>query len=57
MADTASKAGGDTLEQQLEEMLDRNDKFEPPEDFREHALLNDPAVYDEAEKDWKGWWV
>jgi acetyl-CoA synthetase len=57
MADTASKAGGETLEQQLEEMLEKNDKFEPPEDFREHALLNDPAVYDEAEKDWKGWWV
>ncbi|HEY3727342.1 MAG TPA: acetate--CoA ligase [Solirubrobacteraceae bacterium] len=58
MADTAStEAGGGTLEQQLEEMLDKNDKFEPPEDFREHALLNDPAVYDEAESDWKGWWV
>jgi acetyl-CoA synthetase len=57
MADTASKAGGETLEQQLEEMLEKNEKFEPPEDFREQALLNDPAVYDEAEKDWKGWWV
>ncbi len=57
MADTASKPGGETLEQQLEEMLERNDKFDPPEDFREHALLNDPAVYDEAEEDWKGWWV
>ncbi len=57
MADTASATtGGDSLEQQLEEMLDI-EKFEPPAEFREHALLNDPAVYEEAEKDWKGWWT
>jgi hypothetical protein len=29
----------------------------PPEALREHALLNDPAIYEEAERDWKGWWV
>jgi acetyl-CoA synthetase len=57
MADTAStQAGGETLEQQLEEMLEI-EKFDPPEGFKEHALLSDPSVYDEAEKDWKGWWV
>ena len=55
MADTASKSEG-TLEQQLEEMLEI-EKFEPPESFREHALLDDPAVYDEADEDWKGWWT
>ena len=57
MADTAStEAGGGTLERQLEEMLEI-EKFDPPEAFRAQALLNDPAVYDEAERDWKGWWV
>jgi acetyl-CoA synthetase len=57
MADTASApAGGGNLEQQLEEMLDI-ETFDPTADFREHALLNDPAVYEEAEKDWKGWWA
>ena len=50
------QASGETLEQQLEEMLEI-ETFDPPEDFREHALLNDPSVYDEAEKDWKGWWI
>ena len=55
MADTAS-AGGGTLEQQLEEMLEI-ETFDPPESFREHALLNDPSVYEEADKDWKGWWT
>src|SRR5579862_1187875 len=57
MADTAStSAGGATLEQQLEEMLEI-ESFDPPEEFAAHALLNDPAVYEEAERDWKGWWV
>jgi acetyl-CoA synthetase len=55
MADTASTNEGN-LEQQLEEML-QIEKFDPPEAFREHALLSDPAVYDEAEADWKGWWT
>ncbi|HEX8977082.1 MAG TPA: acetate--CoA ligase [Solirubrobacteraceae bacterium] len=57
MADTASApAGGSNLEQQLEEMLGI-ESFDPPEEFRRHALLNDPAVYAEAEEDWKGWWT
>jgi acetyl-CoA synthetase len=56
MADTATKASGDTLEAKLEEMLEI-EKFEPPEEFRKSALLNDPSVYEEAERDWKGWWV
>jgi acetyl-CoA synthetase len=57
MADTASTPVGDaTLEQQLEEMLEI-EKFDPPKSFREHALLNDPAIYEEADADWKGWWV
>jgi acetyl-CoA synthetase len=55
MADTAATSEG-ALEQQLEEMLEI-EKFDPPEDFREHALLSDPAIYDEADADWKGWWV
>ncbi|MFL5860981.1 MAG: acetyl-coenzyme A synthetase N-terminal domain-containing protein, partial [Solirubrobacteraceae bacterium] len=55
MADTASTSEG-TLEQQLEEMLEI-EKFEPPEAFREHALLSDVSIYDEAEADWKGWWT
>jgi acetyl-CoA synthetase len=33
------------------------ERFEPPVGFREHALLSDPLVYEEAERDWKGWWV
>ncbi len=57
MADTATTRKSEhTLESKLEEMLDI-EKFEPPEEFAEHALLNDPSVYEKADKDWKGWWM
>jgi acetyl-CoA synthetase len=53
VADTATEK---SLESKLEEMLD-TEKFEPPEEFAKHALLNDPSVYEKADKDWKGWWL
>jgi acetyl-CoA synthetase len=56
MADTATSSDDRTLEAKLEEMLDI-ERFDPPEEFVKNALLNDPKVYDEAEKDWKGWWL
>jgi acetyl-CoA synthetase len=57
MADTATTHTDEqSLEGKLEEMLDI-EKFDPPEDFVKQANLNDPSVYDEAEKDWKGWWM
>jgi acetyl-CoA synthetase len=55
MADTAS-ADDQTLEQRLEEMLSI-ETFDPPESFVKDALLSDPKVYEEAEADWKGWWM
>jgi len=57
VADTATTHASDqTLESKLEEMLEV-ETFEPPEEFAKHALLSDPSVYDDAEKDWKGWWM
>ncbi len=56
MADAATTSGGQTLEAQLEEMLDI-ERFDPPEEFVKDALLSDPAIYDEANSDWKGWWL
>src|ERR1700733_14921361 len=43
------------LENRLEELLDV-ETFDPPDEFREQALLSDPSVYKKADKDWKGWW-
>ena len=57
MADTATTHESDqTLESKLEEMLEI-EKFDPPEEFAAHALLDDPSVYEGAENDWKGWWM
>jgi acetyl-CoA synthetase len=56
VADTATQKSDQTLESKLEEMLDI-ETFDPPEEFAKHALLDDPSVYDEADKDWKGWWM
>jgi acetyl-CoA synthetase len=53
VADTATEK---SLESKLEDMLDI-ETFDPPEGFAKEALLDDPSVYDEAEKDWKGWWM
>jgi acetyl-CoA synthetase len=44
------------LERELASLLDI-ERFPPSAEFREHALLNDPAIYEEAERDWQGWWV
>ncbi|MGI8429542.1 MAG: acetate--CoA ligase [Solirubrobacteraceae bacterium] len=56
MADTPTTPSGEhTLEAQLEEML-KIESFDPPEKFRKDALLSDESIYEEAERDWKGWW-
>src|SRR4051794_24890787 len=55
MADTQTQASGEELEKEIEKLLDQ-EKFEPPEEFKEKALWNDPSIYDEANKDWKAWW-
>jgi acetyl-CoA synthetase len=57
MADTVETPAGEvTLESKLESMLEI-EKFDPPEEFRKQALLSDPSIYEEAEQDWKGWWL
>jgi acetyl-CoA synthetase len=57
MADNAATdAGGETLEAKLDAMLDI-ERFEPPEEFTKEALLSDASMYEEAERDWKGWWL
>jgi acetyl-CoA synthetase len=40
----------------LEVLLRDEETFSPPEDFAKQANLSDPAVYDEAEKDFEAWW-
>ena len=49
MADTTS------LESRLEELLEQ-DTFPPPDEFREKANISDKSIYDEADKDYEGFW-
>jgi acetyl-CoA synthetase len=48
--------GESALADELAELLDV-ERFEPPAEFRANALLSDPAVYEQAERDPQGWWV
>ena len=45
-----------TLERQLEDLLDQ-ERFEPPEDFVNDALVTDLSMHEEAAKDPAGWWL
>src|SRR5215207_7495083 len=55
MASTDQAASHDKLAERLEELLGV-EMFPPPEDFARDALLNDPAIYDEAAADPIAWW-
>jgi acetyl-CoA synthetase len=46
----------DTLDSDLARMLEV-ERFEPLPSFRESALLNDPAVYEQAAGDPQAWWA
>ena len=56
MATEQTESHDHSLEEELGSLLDV-ETFDPPAEFREHALLNDPSVYEEAERDWQGWWA
>ena len=45
-----------TLERQLEDLLEQ-ERFEPPEDFVNDALVTDLSMHEEAAKDPAGWWL
>ena len=46
---------GQTLEQQLEELLDQ-ETFSPPDGFKEQAVVSDAAIYEQAE-DYEAFWA
>jgi acetyl-CoA synthetase len=49
-------SAGEALDRELAGLLDV-ERFEPPAEFRERALLNDPAVYEQAAADPQAWWA
>jgi acetyl-CoA synthetase len=46
----------DTLSATLEE-LQQVEKFDPPDEFRERALVRDRSLHDEADRDPEAWWA
>jgi len=52
----ATREGSSSLEGQLSELLEV-ESFDPPEEFRSRALLNDPAIYEQAAADSEAWWL
>jgi acetyl-CoA synthetase len=55
-SDTPDAAGGEVLDEELAGLLDV-ERFEPPVEFREHALIKDPEVYERAARDPQAWWA
>ncbi len=47
---------GEELDAELASLLEV-EKFDPSQEFREHALLKDPAVYEQAAGDPQAWWA
>jgi acetyl-CoA synthetase len=56
MSTDSGNAVGEELDAELASLLEV-ERFEPPAEFREQALLNDPAVYEQAGADPQGWWA
>src|SRR5262245_64860422 len=52
----AASAAGEELERELAELLEV-ERFEPSPAFRAQALLNDPAIYERAEREPLRWWA
>ncbi len=56
MAGESDRPVGEQLDRELAELLEV-ERFAPPPEFRERALLNDPAIYEQAAHDPQGWWA
>jgi acetyl-CoA synthetase len=49
------RGGGGALDDELAALLDV-ETFEPPDEFRDRALLSDAAIYEQAAADPQAWW-
>jgi acetyl-CoA synthetase len=56
MASESDMPVGARLDRELAALLEV-ERFAPPREFSEQALLNDPAIYEQAAQDPQGWWA
>ena len=54
--EATTKPTSDQVEQEIGALLDQ-ERFEPPDDFREKALISDESVHEEAARDPEAWWA
>ena len=54
--EATTKPSSDQVEQEIGALLDQ-ERFEPPDGFRDKALISDESVYEEAERDPEAWWA
>jgi acetyl-CoA synthetase len=47
---------GSTSDRELEVLLADDRTYPPPSDFAAQANANDPAIYEQADEDFEGWW-
>jgi acetyl-CoA synthetase len=47
---------GKTLEQELEELLEQ-ERFSPPDEFAEHAVIKDASIHEKADADREAFWA
>jgi acetyl-CoA synthetase len=53
--DASTKPSSEQIEQEIGELLDQ-ETFDPPDDFRDKALISDESEYDQASDDPLAWW-
>ena len=56
MSSESDVPAGEALDDELAALADV-ERFDPPAEFRQHALLNDPAVHEQAARDPQAWWA
>jgi acetyl-CoA synthetase len=56
MAPQSEMPAGEELDDELASLLEV-ERFDPPAEFRERALLNDASVYEQAAADPQAWWA
>jgi acetyl-CoA synthetase len=54
--EATTKPSSDQVEQEIGALLDQ-ERFEPPDGFRDKALISDESVHEEADRDPEAWWA
>ena len=54
--EATTKPSSDQVEQEIGALLDQ-ERFEPPDGFRDKALISDESVHEDAARDPEAWWA